>query len=392
VERRTAIRFVVTLGVVSLFADCTYEGARSITGPYLAILGASAAVVGIVSGFGELLGYGLRLVSGRLSERTGKFWPFAIGGYFIQMAAVPLLALAGNWQVAALLIVFERVGKAARNPAVNVMLSHATGEIGHGWGFGLHEAMDQAGALIGPLLVSAVLSSKGQYRLAFAVLLVPAALTMALIVAARFVYRRPEGLEVPTRNLTRQGLPRTYWIYLAGAALVAAGLVDFSLMAYHFQKTAVVPPSWIPVFYSSAMGASGLAALLFGRLFDRIGLKVLLPVTILAAVSPILAFLGGFGMALIGTVLWGVAMGIQEAIMPAAVASIVPAERRPSAYGIFTAGYGIAWFLGSALVGVLYGISIPALIAFSVTVELVSVPFLLKAAEMHRPFTDEDFR
>src|SRR6266487_7126790 len=158
---------------MSFFADFAYEGARGIIGPYLAVLGASAAAVATVTGFGELLGYGLRLVSGRLSDRTGQFWPITILGYIVQMASVPLLALAGSWQVAALLIILERVGKATRNPPRDVMLSHAAKEMGYGWAFGVHEALDQSGALVGPLVVAAVLALRGEYQIAFAVLLVP---------------------------------------------------------------------------------------------------------------------------------------------------------------------------------------------------------------------------
>ena len=157
-NKNTALRFVLMIGVVSFFADFTYEGSRSITGPYLAMLGASATAVGFVSGFGELLGYGLRLVSGRLSENTGRFWPITLLGYTIQMLAVPLLAFAGSWQLASVLIIIERIGKATRNPPRDVMLSHAAKEMGYGWGFGVHEALDQCGPLFGPLLVSAVLS------------------------------------------------------------------------------------------------------------------------------------------------------------------------------------------------------------------------------------------
>src|SRR5437764_6155531 len=155
--KATALKFVLLIGVMSFFADFTYEGSRSIIGPYLAMLGASAAAVGIVTGFGELLGYGLRLVSWRLSDQTGKYWPITIFGYIIQMLAVPLLALAGSWQVAALLIILERIGKATRNPPRDVMLSHAAKEMGYGWAFGVHEALDQSGALFGPLVVAAVL-------------------------------------------------------------------------------------------------------------------------------------------------------------------------------------------------------------------------------------------
>ncbi len=378
--RNAALKFVVMLGIVSLFADVAYEGSRSITGPYLAILGASAAVVGIVAGTGELLGYGLRLVSGRLSERSGRFWPLTLFGYIVQMAAVPMLALAGTWQVAAALIILERIGKACRNPPRDVMLSHAAKEIGYGWGFGLHEALDQVGALCGPLVVSAVLSLKGEYRLAFAALLVPAVLTVALIVTARWLYPQREEMEIAAPNMAAEGLPPVFWIYLAGAALVAAGSVDFSLAAFHFQKASTVPRAWIPVFYSAAMAAGGIGSLVFGRLFDKAGIKVLVPVTALAALPAALVFLGGFKLALLGAVLWGFSIGVHDSIIPAAVATIVPLERRPSAYGIFNAGYGVCWFAGSAVIGVLYGISLPAAIAFSAAAELAAIPFLLKAA------------
>jgi len=380
VNKNKALRFVLMIGVVSFFADFTYEGSRSVTGPYLAFLGASATVVGFVSGIGELLGYGLRLISGRLSERTGKFWPITLFGYTIQMLSVPLLAFAGSWQFASVLIIIERIGKATRNPPRDAMLAHAAKEMGYGWGFGVHEALDQFGALFGPLLVSAVLASKGDYRLAFLTLFIPAILTLALIVTARFVYPHPEDLEVAVPDVAAKGLPRIFWIYLAGAALVAAGFVDFSIMAFHFQKTSIVSRSWTPIFYSVAMGVSGTGSLLFGRLFDRIGMKVLLPLTALTTLSAPLVFLGGFNMALLGGALWGLGMGVQESIIPAAVATMVPAERRPSAYGLFTAAYGVSWFLGSALIGFLYDISIAAVIAFSVVAELAAMPFFLKAA------------
>jgi MFS family permease len=379
-NKKSAVRFVILLGVVSLFADVTYEGSRSITGPYLALLGANATVVGIVAGFGELLGYGLRLVSGRLSERTGRFWFIAIFGYLVQMLAVPLLALAGNWQFAAALIVLERVGKATRKPPMNVVLSHATKEMGHGWGFGVHEALDQLGALTGPLLVSAVLAARGSYQLAFAVLLVPAALTLALVVMARLTYPQTGDMEISPPRIGAQGLPRTYWVYLAGAALVGAGVTDFSIMAFHFQRTSVVSAAWIPIFYSISMGVSGPGALLFGRLFDRVGIKVLAPLTLVSALAAPLVFLGGFKVALLGTALWGFGMGVHESIIPAAVATIVPVDKRASAYGMFTAGFGLCWFLGSVLTGILYDVSLPAVIFFSVAAQLLAIPFFLRAA------------
>lgn len=373
ITRPTAIRFVILLGVVSLFADATYEGARSITGPFLAVLGASGAAVGIVAGLGELLGYGLRLVSGAISDRTRQYWAITVAGYAINLFAVPLMALAGRWEAAAMLMMAERIGKAIRTPARDAMLSHATEATGRGWGFGLHEAMDQIGALAGPLVVSAVLFLRDDYRTAFAVLAIPAVLAVGTLLLARWLYPRPRELEIARPQLTPQGLPRVYWLYLAGAALVAAGFADFPLIAFHFEKNSIAPQNVIPILYAIAMGVDAIAALVFGRLFDRIGLVVLAAVTGLSALFAPLVFLGNLPAAVVGMVLWGIGMGAQESILRAAVAGMIHADRRGTAYGIFNTGYGVAWFLGSALMGVLYDASLPALIAFSVVVQLGAV-------------------
>lgn len=380
--KKAALKFVLLIGVLSFFADFTYEGARSVTGPFLGILGATGTVVGIIAGLGELLGYGLRLVSGSLSEKTQKFWPITLFGYFIQMAAVPLLALAGSWQMAALLIIVERVGKAIRNPPRDVMLAHAAHEIGYGWGFGVHEALDQFGALFGPLMVAAVLAHRGNYRMGFAVLLVPAVITYSLLIAARLLYPRPEELGSQPPDVHATGLPRIFWIYLAGAALVAAGFADFQLIAYHFAQANAVRDMWIPVMYSVAMAVSGMGSLLFGRMFDRAGIGVLIPLTLISAVFAPLVFLGGFWPVIVGSALWGLGMGVHESIVPAAVATMVSAQRRSSAYGLFTAGYGVAWFAGSTIMGVLYDHSITAVVIFCLLLQLGAIPVFLKVKSM----------
>jgi len=372
------MKFVILLGFVSLFADMTYEGARSITGPYLALLGASAAAVGFVAGLGELLGYALRILSGYLSDRTGRYWFFTLIGYFVNLLVVPLLALAGNWQLAAVLIVSERIGKAIRSPSRDAMLSHATSAMGRGWGFGIHEAMDQIGAMAGPLVVAVVLFMQGQqgYGASFAILAIPAVLALATLLTARFLYPNPQDLEVKRITLERQGLTRIYWLYVAAVALIAAGYADFPLIAYHLQKTSVAPAAWIPIFYAVAMGVDAIAALVFGRLFDKYGIPILIAGALISALFAPLAFSLSFGLAMAGMVLWGIGMGAQESVLRAAIAELVPANRRGSAYGIFNTSYGVAWFLGSALMGVLYDHSLVYLVVFSILMQLASVPFL----------------
>jgi len=376
-QKANAVKFVVLIGIVSLFADMTYEGARSITGPYLAVLGASGTIVGIVAGFGELVGYGLRLVSGYISDRTGRYWTVTLVGYFINMLAVPLLALAGSWQLAALLMIAERTGKAIRNPPRDAMLSHAAQTMGRGWVFGLHEALDQIGAVLGPLIVTAVLYFKGGYRTSFAVLLVPAFLALSVLLAARLLYPRPKDLEAILPELETKGYPRRFWLYIAAASLIGAGYVDFPLIAYHFEKAALFSDNMIPVLYAVAMGVDALAALVLGSLFDRKGVPVLIFATVVSAFFAPLVFLAGGYVAFLGMALWGLGMGAQESIMRAVIAEMIPADRRASAYGIFNAAFGLCWFLGSLLMGIFYDFSVPAVIACSVTLQLAAVPVLL---------------
>jgi MFS family permease len=363
--------------VVSLFGDMTYEGARSIMGPYLAVLGASGAVVGFVAGFGEFIGYALRLGSGYLSDRTGRYWPITIAGYAINLFSVPLLALAGHWVVAAVLIVSERAGRAIRTPARDAMLSHAGSQTGLGWGFGLHEALDQTGAVLGPLIVSAVLYAQQGYRAGFALLLVPALLSISVLLTARRFYPRPRDFDLAPTAPSGKGMPKLLWIYIAGVALIAAGYVDFPLIAFHFQRAAVVSAAWIPILYALAMAADAIAALVLGWAYDRIGLWAMVLATLACVLVAPLAFLGGFASAIVAMILWGVGMGAQESVMRAAIGTIAPRERRATAYGLFNAAYGVTWFPGSWLLGILYDISVIWLVVASCLLQAGALPILV---------------
>jgi MFS family permease len=378
------VYFIVLLGIVSLFGDVTYEGARSVTGPYLATLGASPSVVGLVAGIGEFVGYALRLASGYLVDRTQVYWLLTFIGYGL-LISIPLLAFAGYWQLAAVLIILERMGKAIRSPARDTMLSYATKEVGRGWGFAVHEALDQIGAVIGPIVFSLVLLFHGDYRDGFTLLWIPALLTMGVLAIARKKVPSPQKLEAPG-EVSKQGdkgkLPRVFWLYTMFTLLSVAGFANFQLISYHVKIQSIVPDAQIPMMYAIAMGVDALAALVMGKTYDRIGLISLLAVPLLTLPIPFLAFSHSYSLVLMGMALWGVVMGIQETIMRAAIADLTPIERRGFAYGVFNTAYGAGWFLGGALMGLLYELSINYLILFAVIMELISIPlfFLVRRA------------
>jgi predicted MFS family arabinose efflux permease len=373
-DKKSALAFIIAFGVVSLFADMAYEGMRGITGPYLALLGATGTAVGVIAGTGELFGYLLRLASGRLAEKTHAYWPITLAGYVLQMATVPLMAFAGQLWLAALFIVLERTGKALRNPAANTMMSRAGEQIGQGWAFGLHEALDQTGALMGPLITAVVLARHGQYTTAFLWLGVPAAMTIMVVTAVSL--RFPFAGRVSPKSTAQgrhEGLPRAFWFYAISAGLVGFGFADWPLVAYHFAQVKVVTPAIVPVLYALAMGGTGAGALVFGRLFDRIGFVVLVPAILIAAITPALVFLGGEAAAIAGTLCWGVALGIETSALNAGVARLVADNARASAFGIFSAVFGICWFAGSAFLGALYDVSLPLLVMVSVLAELAAL-------------------
>lgn len=374
---KLAFRFVLVIGIVNFFADTTYEGGRSILGPFLGSLGASATIVGFVAGLGELVGYGLRSVTGYFADKTRQYWAAAFVGYAINMLAVPALALAGNWPVAAALIVAERAGKAIRKPSMEAMLSHAGSSIGHGWVFGFNEALDQTGATLGPVIIAYVLYRRGGYHHAFAVLLVSALLCLATLAVASVLHPRPEEMEQPTpRSLSGATFRKAYWLYLAAGALIAAGFADFSLIAFHFQQSATVARDVVPLFYAVAMATGAISALVIGKSLDKFPLPVLLVAFAVPAFFAPLVFLGGAGLELVGMILWGIGLGAQDSCLKAVLAPIIPSEKRSTAFGVFDTAFGLAWFAGSAIMGLLYDRSILTVVILSVTLQLLALPFL----------------
>ena len=385
-----AMVFILMLGIVSLLSDMTHEGAASIRGAYLALLGASAATIGFISGLGELIGYSLRLIFGRLTDKTKQYWPITIVGYCVDVLAIPALALVGEngWIFACGLLVAERLGKAIRKPAKDTILSFAASQQGAGKSFAIQEALDQIGAFLGPVLLYVIMlfktagSTREIYSVCFAVLGIPAILTIAMLFWSKKKFPNPELFEPEPKEIVPFRMNAPFLLYIAGIGLFAFGFIDFALIAMHVLKAKMVAADVLPLLYAGAMLIDAVAALFFGWMYDRCGMKALMISTLVSSVFALFVFGGNaLWMTILGVALWGVGMGAQESILKAVVAGMVPKTNRAAGYGIFECAFGVFWFLGSWLTGILYDWSISAMIAVSVAAQMLAIPIYALSAK-----------
>jgi len=376
-----AFRFVLILGLVNLFADTTYEGGASLNGTFLGALGASAAAVSIVAGVGEFLGYSLRPLSGLVADRTGRHWPVTFVGYAINLFAVPAMALAPSWPVAAALVLAERIGRAIRKPTIEAMLSYSTGRHGRGWVYAVNTALDETGATIGPLAMALALQRGADYRASYSLLLVSSVLALATLAVARIVFPVPSRLEetgAPTARAA--GFGSAYRLYMIAGACFAAGVMSFELIAFHLAKSGF-DPSWIPALLAAGTVASIAASLAMGKLYDRIGMRVVTAgVCVSALFSPLVFLSDGAVEVVAGLLLWGVGYAVQDTMLKALIAGVLPEGRRNFAFGLFYLAYGGGWLIGSIAAGLLYQRSLPAMVAFAALAQLLSVPFFVRGA------------
>ena len=386
--KKAAYSFIVLLGIVSLLSDMAYEGARSIIGPYLGLLGATAATVGFVSGLGEFVGYAFRLVTGFLSDKTKKYWTMTIIGYAMNIVAIPLLAIvpANGWIYACGLIVLERFGKAIRTPSKSTLVSFAASEVGVGKGFAVQEALDQLGAFISPVILFVILTLKGSsdakaaYSVCFLALGIAAILSVIVLLIAKKLYPTPDAFDRTKEAEGRMRFGRSFWIYMVAIGLIAAGFADFSLMSYHLVHRNLFADNMIPALYAVAMGVDALSALLFGWLYDKKGmLSLVISTAISAFFAPFVFLTGNMALIVVGIVLWGIGMGAQESIMQAAVTGLGAKNQRAIGFGIVNTGFGLFWFIGSSLMGAIYSISLPVLVGMSVILQLGAIPVLFTA-------------
>lgn len=380
-----ALSFILILGLVNLFADMTYEGASSINGPFLGTVGASALAIGTIAGLGEFLGYSLRFIFGYISDKTGKYWLITFIGYGINLLSVPALALVNNWPLAACFMVSERIGRAIRKPTVEAMLSYTTDSVGKGWAYGINTALDQIGATLGPIFISLALLWHASYKISYALLLIPALLALATLAIAMNFFSNPTQLET-TKTAKLKSFTSAYWLYMTGGACIAAGLVSFELISYHFASTKTVTDAWIPLFFAVAMATNALASLIFGKLFDKIGITIVIISFLLSAFFAPFVFLGKFYLALFGMILWGIGFGAQDTLLKAIIAGILPKGKRNLAFGLFYTGYGAGWLIGSIITGLLYTYSLYLVVAFSMILQFISLPFFIMARKNEKKF------
>ncbi|MBV8331626.1 MAG: MFS transporter [Candidatus Eremiobacteraeota bacterium] len=379
---RAALRFVLMMGIVNLFADFTYEGGRGVVGAFLGQLGAGGAVVGVVAGGGELAGYAIRSLAGALADRTGRYWIEVWAGYAINMLCVPALALVGAWPAAAGLVVGERVGRGIRKPVMSAIIAQAGRDMGsHGFAFGLNEFLDQLGATVGPLVVALAVARSGGFRMGFAVLIVPAVLTLLALIPANALGRHlvpqpSDANEPPLRD------PVAFRRYAIGGALVAAGFVDFALIAFRFQRDHIAGAAAISVWFAVAMLVAALAAPLLGKLYDRIGAAVIGIAVLVSALATPMAFLGAGPVALAGAALWGFGTAVVDALLLALISSVITKRRGATTFGLFDLIFGVAWFAGSAVAGVLLDRSVLALAIFSAALQLAAIPFFIRRSSI----------
>jgi MFS family permease len=388
-------RVVVGFGAVSLAADMVYEGARSVYGPLLGVLGASALAVGAITGAGEAAALILRVAFGPLADRTRRYWTLTIAGYALTAVCVPLLAItpllgAAGLTVAAGLILAERIGKAVRSPAKSALLAEAAAQVGMGRGMGVHKALDQIGAFAGPLLVAGLISAgAGALWPGLAALSVPGAVAIALLVLTRRRMAQPaetRPADGPARlHLLRPGLPAPFLRFAVGTALCTAGLVTFGLISFHLVERDVIPIAAVPLLYAAAMAAEALAALATGEAYDRCGPRVLLTLPVLVAAVPALVFGTDLAAVVAGAMLWGAAVGVQDSTVKALVADLVPRERRATAYGIFAGVQGAGALIGGIVAGAIYEQSLPALAGTVAVVQLVALLLLTQVVRQPTP-------
>lgn len=390
---KKAIILLITFGFISLLGDIIYEGARSVNGPYLSFLGANAVIIGFVIGFAELIGYVLRFISGYLSDKTKSYWFFTILGYVL-LISIPLLSLSSMWQIAAILIILERVGKGLRAPARDTIVSYAAKRVGTGIGFGFLELLDQIGAVLGPIIFALFFISLGSdsksladYQAAYRLFFIPFIILMILLFFSYSKIKHPYKLENERKVENKRNDDNIFKNYIIFSFLTTIGFVNFAIIGYHLKYNLIVTDAFIPMLYAFAMISDAILGLAIGALYDRMKkssseLNILLIIPIFTAISLPLSFSFNIFAILIGVFFWGLVLGAHETIMKAVIADITKKKERATSYGAFNILYGVSLFAGSFIAGFLYEISLNLLIIVMASFQIISLIFFWKRLKL----------
>jgi MFS family permease len=372
IEKGTLL--IVIIGFVSLFGDFTYEGARSIIPQYFATLGGSALLLGIVLGVSEFAGYAIRLVSGRFADKHRNYWQIMFVGYAINLFAVPLLALAGNYIIAAILIFLERFGRGIRVPPRDYVISNAASKGKVGRAFAIEEGLDQTGAIIGPLSMALILFYRMTYQTAFSFLLIPAIIAIIVL----FLAYRYYGKEKLARKKNVPMKPMSsgrFMLYSIAIAVSAAGVYQAAFVLYGANDSGITAYV-IPLIFLVAMAGEGFFGFIFGLLYDRIGRNLVYAGLALSIFIPI--FLAGGGLLLFAAaaLFYGAVIGVQDTVMRAVVGTMISPEKRGSAFGIFNAFYGFGFLVSGIAVGYLF-YSIGSIIEYVIVMQVIAFILLV---------------
>jgi MFS family permease len=376
---------ILLLGIVSLMGDVVYEGSRGIVPSYLEFLGATALIVGLVGGLGDFLGYTMRLVSGFLADSTRAYWFFILLGYGL-IGAIPLLGIPLGLEIAIVLVLLERFGKAFRSPARDTVLSVISKDVGAGKAFGIHESLDQIGAILGPLIVAVLMLSTGNYNVTLGFLFIPfLALLAVLIYAYKRIGSQAIVPELPKSEGKREKLARPFYVYTSAVLLNTMGLIPFSLILYRASQILQPTEQWIvPLIYLLIQGVDAPVALLSGYAYDKVGIRILVFPFLLSLLPPLFAlFNAELLMLILASVAFGLVLGMQESIYRAAVSKLTPISSRGTAYGIFNTAYGLGFLISGAVYGLLISVKPPfvTIVLYVLVVQFIGTALLLSVRE-----------
>lgn len=382
-SRKNAYFAILLLGIVSLMGDVVYEGSRGIVPSYLGLLGATEVIVGLIGGLGDFLGNAMRLVSGFLADTTRAYWLFIFLGYGL-IVSIPFLGLSVGLEIAIILVLLERLGKAFRSPSRDTVLSIVGKDVGAGKAFGVHELLDQVGGILGPLIVTALMFYSNNYNFAFSFLFLP---FLMLLAALAYTYKKIGSktaiIEPQKMKGKREKLAKPFYVYTIAVLLNTVGLITYALILYKASKILQPTQQWIvPLIYLLIQGVDAPTAFIAGYAYDKFGVKILVvPFTLSLFPSLLTIISAELTLIIAAAAVFGLVLGMQESVYRAAVSELTPISSRGTAYGIFNTAYGVGFLISGSIYGLMMELKLPLItvMLYVLTTQFTAIAALLSA-------------